>query len=181
VLAGTDKLDRIGCELVAGSLRAGHEVRVRVAGSSMVPALWPGDELRVRALAPAESVGRAAVPAMGDAESVGRAAVPAMGDLLLFVRDGRLCTHRLVDRLDDAGGSRLITCGDAAIRCDPPIAASEILGTVASITRGGREIPIASSPPQRLLSLAIRHSGFIRRAALKIHSIRSRSWTLQQA
>ena len=167
MLAATDKLDRIGCELVAGSLRAGHEVRVRVAGSSMVPALWPGDELRVRALAPDESVGRAAVP--------------AMGDLLLFVRDGRLCTHRLVDRLDDAGGSRLITCGDAAIKCDPPIAASEILGTVASITRGGREIPIASSPAQRLLSFAIRHSGFIRRAALKIHSIRSRSWTLQQA
>jgi signal peptidase len=169
--ATTDTFDRVGCELVAGSLRAGHEVRVRVAGSSMVPALWPGDELRV--------VGRAAVPAMGDAESVGRA-VPAMGDLLLFVRDGRLCTHRLVDRLDDAGGSRLITCGDAAIKSDPPIAVSEILGTVASITRGGREIPIASSPAQRLLSFAIRHSGFIRRAALKIHSIRSRSWTLQQ-
>jgi signal peptidase len=156
--ATTDTFDRVGCELVAGSLRAGHEVRVRVAGSSMVPALWPGDELRV----------------------VGRAAVPAMGDLLLFVRDGRLCTHRLVDRLDDAGVSRLITCGDAAIKSDPPIAVSEILGTVASITRGGREIPIASSPAQRLLSFAIRHSGFIRRAALKIHSIRSRSWTLQQ-
>jgi hypothetical protein len=163
--ATTDTFDRVGCELIAGSLRAGHEVRVRVAGSSMVPALWPGDELRIRALAPAESVGRA---------------VPAMGDLLLFVRDGRLCTHRLVDRLDDAGVSRLITCGDAAIKSDPPIAVSEILGTVASITRGGREIPIASSPAQRLLSFAIRHSGFIRRAALKIHSIRSRSWTFQQ-
>jgi hypothetical protein len=132
----------------------------------MVPTLWPGDELRVRALALAQSVGRAAVP--------------SKGDLLLFVRDGRLCTHRLVERLDDAGDSRLITCGDTAIKCDPPIAASEILGAVASITRGGREIPIASSAAQRLLSFAIRHSGFIRRAALKIHSIRSRSWTLQQ-
>jgi signal peptidase len=157
--ATTDTFDHVGCELVAGSLRAGHEVRVRVAGSSMVPTLWPGDELRVRALELAEL---------------------SRGDLLLFVRDGRLCTHRLVDRLDDAGVSRLITCGDAAIKSDPPIAVSEILGTVASITRGGREIPIASSPAQRLLSFAIRHSGFIRRAALKIHSIRSRSWTLQQ-
>ncbi len=59
-----------------------------------------------------------------------------MGDLLLFVRDGRLCTHRLVDRLDHAGAARLITCGDAATQCDPPVAPSEILGTVASITRG---------------------------------------------
>jgi signal peptidase len=157
--AETNTFDRIGCELVAVSLRAGNEVRVRVAGSSMVPTLWPGDELRVRALALAE---------------------PSRGDLLLFVRDGRLCTHRLVDRLDDAVVSRLVTCGDAAIKSDPPIAVSEILGTVASITRGGREIPIASSTAQRLLSFAIRHSGFIRRAALKIHSIRSRSWTLQQ-
>jgi signal peptidase len=157
--ATTDTFDHVGCELVAGSLRAGHEVRVRVAGSSMVPTLWPGDELRVRALELAEL---------------------SRGDLLLFVRDGRLCTHRLVDRLDDAGVSRLITCGDAAIKSDPPIAVSEILGTVASISRGGREIPIAWSTGQRLLSFAIRHSGFIRRAALKIHSIRSRSWTLQQ-
>lgn len=164
--ATTDTFDHVGCELVAGSLRAGNEVRVRVAGSSMVPTLWPGDELRIRALAPAASVGRAAVP--------------AKGDLLLFVRDGRLCTHRLVDRLDHAGAGRLITRGDAAPQCDPPVAPSEILGTVASITRGGREMPIASSAAQRLLSFAIRHSDFLRRAALKIHAIRSRTWTLQQ-
>ena len=158
--ARTDTFDRVGCELVAGSLRAGHEVRVRVAGSSMVPALWPGDELLVRALALAE---------------------PSRGDLLLFVRDGRLCTHRLVDRLDQAGAARLITRGDAAPQCDPPVAPSEILGTVASITRGGREIPISSSPARRLLSFAIRHSDFIRRAALKIHSVRRRSWAIQEA
>ncbi len=156
----TDTWDRVGCELVAGSLRAGHEVRVRVAGSSMVPALWPGDELRVRALALAE---------------------PSRGDLLMFVRDGRLCTHRLVDWLDHAGAARLITRGDAAPQCDPPVAPSEILGTVASITRGGREIPIASSSARALLSFAIRHSDFIRRAVLKIHSVRRRSWTIQEA
>lgn len=156
--ATTDTFDRIGCELVAGSLRAGNEVRVRVAGSSMVPTLWPGDELRVRARGLAK---------------------PSRGDLLLFVRDGRLCTHRLVDRLDHAGAAQLITRGDAAPQCDPPVAASEILGTVASITRGGQEIPIASSSARTLLSFAIRHSDFIRRAALKIHSIRRRSWAIQ--
>ena len=158
--ATSDTFDRVGCELVAGSLRAGHEVRVRVAGSSMVPALWPGDELLVRGLVLAE---------------------PSRGDLLLFVRDGRLCTHRLVDWLDHAGAARLITRGDAAPQCDPPVAPSEILGTVASITRGGREIPISLSPARRLLSFGIRHSDFIRRAALKIHSVRRRSWAIQEA
>ncbi len=156
--ARTDTFDRAGCELVAGSLRLGNEVRVRVAGSSMVPTLWPGDELRVRALALTE---------------------PSRGDLLLFVRDGRLCTHRLVDRLDHGGAAQLITRGDAAPQCDPPVAPSEILGTVASITRGGQEIPIVSSSARPLLSFAIRHSDLIRRAALKIHSIRRRSWTIQ--
>jgi signal peptidase I len=150
--------ERVGCELVAGTLRAGNEVRVRVAGSSMVPTLWPGDELTVRAMALAE---------------------PSRGDLLLFVRDGRLCTHRLIDRLDRAGATQLITRGDAASEYDPPIAASEVLGTVASIERGGQKIPISSSPARRLLSLAIRHSDLMRRAALKIHFIRSRSWTVQ--
>jgi len=157
--AGTSNLDRIGCELAAGSIRAGHEVRDRVAGSSMVPALWPGDELMVRALGFTE---------------------PSRGDLILFVRDGRLCTHRLVGRVDDSRVPRLITRGDAAIKSDPPVAASEILGTVASVSRGGREVPISSSPARKLLSFGIRHSDFIRRAALKIHSIRRRSWTTSE-
>jgi len=158
--ATSDTFDRVGCELVAGTLRAGHEVRVRVAGSSMVPALWPGDELLIRALSLAE---------------------PSRGDLLLFVRDGRLCTHRLVDWFDHAGAARLITRGDAAPQCDPPVAPSEILGMVALVTRGGREIPISLSPARRLLSLVIRRSDFIRRAALKIHSVRRRSWAIQEA
>jgi signal peptidase I len=151
-----DTFDRVGCELVAESVRAGNAVRVRVGGSSMVPTLWPGDELQVRALGLAE---------------------PSRGELLLFVRDGRLCTHRLIGRLEDAGGAQLITRGDAATMSDPPVAVSEILGTVASIGRDGREIPIASSATQKLLSFGIRHSDLIRRAALKIHSIRRRSWT----
>jgi len=158
--ARSDTFDRVGCDLVAGSLRAGNEVRVRVAGSGMFPALGPGDELLVRALA---------------------LAGPSPGDLLMFVRNGRLCTHRLIDQLDHAGAARLITRGDAAPQCDPPVAPSEILGTVASITRGGREIPISSSPARRLLSFAVRHSDFIRRAALKIHSVRHRFWTIQEA
>jgi hypothetical protein len=120
----------------------------------MVPTLWPGDELQIRALGLAE---------------------PARGELLLFVRDGRLCTHRLIGRLDD--GAQLITRGDAAITSDPPVAVSEILGTVTSISRGGREIPISSSATRKLLSFGIRHCDLIRRAALKIHSVRRRSWT----
>jgi signal peptidase I len=154
--AGSDTLDHIGCELIAEFVRAGHAVRVRVAGSSMLPALWPGDELEVRAQGLAE---------------------PSRGELVLFVRDGRLCTHRLISRLEHAGSAQLITRGDAATAGDPPLAMSEILGTVTSISRGGREIQLSSSPAHKLLSFGIRHSDFIRRAVLKIHAIRRLSWT----
>jgi len=151
-----DTLDRAGCELVAESVRTGHEVRIRVAGSSMVPALWPGDELLVRALGLAE---------------------PSPGDLLLFVHDGRLCTHRLVSQVDEAGAARLITRGDAALRCDPPKSSEEILGSVVSVFRDGHQVPVTSSRPGKLLSFGIRHSEFLRRVVLKIHAIRHQSWT----
>jgi signal peptidase I len=154
--AELNNFDRIGCALVAESVRAGHEVRLRVNGSSMLPSIWPGDALTVRPL--------------GDATA-------AEGQVILFTREGRLVAHRVVGRLESASSTQLITRGDAHDHCDPPVAASEILGTVASISRGGREIPMASPATQKLLSFGIRHSDLIRRAALKIHSIRRRSWT----
>jgi signal peptidase len=154
--AGLNNLDRIGCELIAETARAGHEVRLRVNGSSMLPSIWPGDALTVRPL---------------------RDAPASEGQVILFTREGRLFAHRVVGRLESASSTQLITRGDAHDHCDPPVAASEILGTVASISRGGREVQMSTSPAQNLISFGIRHSDFIRRAALKIHSIRRRSWT----
>jgi len=58
--------DQIGCELVADALRAGAETRIRVMGTSMLPALWPGDILVVRR----------------------RAAAPSPGDIVLFCATG---------------------------------------------------------------------------------------------
>ncbi len=137
-------------------MRAGHDVRIRVAGSSMVPALWPGDELLVRALGSAE---------------------PSRGELPLFVRDGRLCTHRLINRAVDSGAVQLITRGDTALKSDPPHALDQILGSVVSIIRDGSPVPVVSSRGGKMLSFAIRHSGFLRRAILKMHALSRDSWT----
>jgi hypothetical protein len=141
--AGVESRDRIACELVAESLRAGHDVQVRVAGSSMVPALWPGDALIVRAVSPTEL---------------------SRGDLLLFARDGRLCTHRLIAKLDDT-----------SLKCDPPMSSDQILGSVVSVSRDGRDVPVVSSRRAKMLSFGIRHSGFLRRVILKVHALRRRS------
>jgi signal peptidase I len=157
--SATETIESVGRELIAVSLRAGYDVRVRVAGSSMVPALWPGDELMVRPLGTAE---------------------PARGDLLLFVRDGWLCTHRLIDRIDDGDVTRLITCGDAAVTCDPPQSSDQILGSVVLRFRNGHEVPVVASRPRKILSLAIRQSDFLRRVVLKIHALSFYSWKSTQ-
>lgn len=152
--AEVETRDRIACELVAESLRAGNDVQVRVAGSSMVPALWPGDALIVRAVGPVEL---------------------SRGDLLLFARDGKLCTHRLIGELDDSGARRLVTRGDTALKCDPPMSSDQVLGSVVSVSRNGRRVPVGSSRRAKMLSFGIRHSGFLRRVALKVHALRRRS------
>lgn len=154
----TDTLDRIGCELVAEALRAGHEVRVRVAGSSMVPALWPGDELLIRSLGLTE---------------------PSPGALLLFVSYGRLCTHRLIGTVDNSGGPQFVTRGDALAKVDPPMPCSEVLGYVSAVIRDGRRIPMALNVPSRaarMLSFAIRNSSLLRRLILGLYARRHSYW-----
>jgi signal peptidase len=139
--------DLAGCELIADALRAGHEARIRVTGTSMLPAIWPGDVLLVRPL--------------GDTHF-------AKGNIVLFLRDGRLFAHRVVDR----SGDRLITRGDAVPDCDPPVSASELLGVVAGIVRhDGSMRVVPSAPPMRhrMIAFAVRHSQLAYRMVLKVH------------
>jgi peptidase S24-like protein len=144
---------RVGCELIAEALRAGREVRLRVTGSSMIPSLWPGDTLTVRA-------------------SGERA--PSIGEVLLFERDGRLFAHRVVER---ASETRLITRGDSLPCDDHPVAIAQVLGSVTAVSRNSRTVAAGLSQPKRamrLLSFAARHSDLLRRVILKLHAILSR-------
>ena len=68
--------DIVGCELAAEVLRSSGELRLRVNGSSMLPAVWPGDLLLVSS----------------------REATEAQpGDIVLFKRKGGLVAHRVVE------------------------------------------------------------------------------------
>lgn len=113
-------------ELAAAVIRASGRLRVGVHGSSMLPALRPRDVLLVRAC-PAH-----------------RARV---GDIVVFVREGRLFSHRVIAR----SGARLVTRGDALPDSDPPVEPHEMLGRVGRVLRGsrilrpGRRRPRASS------------------------------------
>jgi hypothetical protein len=81
----------------------------------------------------------------------------------------------LIAALDDSGARRLITRGDTALKCDPPMSSDEILGSVVSVSRDGHEVPVVSSRRAKMLSFGIRHSGFLRRVILKVHALRRRS------
>jgi signal peptidase len=142
--------DRIGCELIAEALRAGAHTRVRVMGTSMLPALWPGDILVVRG---------------------GLPATLSVGDIVLFLRYGRLFAHRVVRK----SGAELITRGDALSYRDPPVQASELLGLVVQITReGAGQFPARSlSITQRIAALAIRRSETVYRMVLRWHRAQS--------
>ena len=102
-------------------------VRIRVTGTSMLASIWPGDALTVRPFATRQ--------------------LRIDRRIVLYTREGRLFAHRAVGTLNCAGATQLITRGDAHDDCDPPVAASEILGTVESIRRDGRAISALYHPP----------------------------------
>jgi len=149
--------DTVGCELAASILRSGQPVRIRAAGSSMLPALWPHDELHIAPLAGPR---------------------PTRGDILLYTRNARLFEHRVVAETGDTDRRFLITRGDSLTTDDPPVSSAEVLGTVAAVFRNGRNIPVpnrALSTPHRIASWAIRRFDVARRVALKLHAMRRSS------
>ena len=106
-------------------------LRLRVRGTSMIPALWPGEMITVR-------------PVGFDALAV--------GDIVVFARDGQLVAHRLQCIMeegdDDSQSLRLATRGDTSVDADDPVHAAELVGRVSSVQRFGsqRRRPVHVSP-----------------------------------
>ncbi len=139
--------DRAGCSLVEDLLRNARKVRIRVQGSSMIPAIWPGDILEVE-------------PA--------NAASMREGSIAVFSREGRLFAHRVVR----AGATNLTTRGDSLSRCDAPVTRSELLGRVTTVMRGGRRVLLEHAPEgtSRIVLSVIRSSNLLRRLVVGMHS-----------
>jgi hypothetical protein len=93
----------------------------------MLPSVWPGDLLTIQSVSYDEV---------------------APGDIVLTLRDNRFFVHRLVERRQVQDRLLWITRGDAMPDCDPPGAASELLGRVTGIRRGNRSLV-----PSRRVSL----------------------------
>ena len=118
--------------LAAEVLRSFGKIRLRVSGTSMLPALWPDDLLTIES-APFDSI------------------VP--GDIALCLRDGRFFVHRVISKSTQAGRETLITRGDAQPGVDPSIFAEDLRGRVVEVRRAGHFI-IPSGRWRRLHRLA---------------------------
>lgn len=127
------------CELAAQVLRSFGTLRFTATGWSMLPSVWPGETLVV--------------------ERVSQDQV-RVGDVVLVGREGRLCAHRAIEKVDDSEGHQWITQGDALPVPDCPVAGSQLLGRVTYLIRGGKLVTLPSELGviDTIIARVVRHS-----------------------
>ena len=133
--------------LAAEILRGGGSIRLRVWGTSMLPAIWPGDLVTV--------------------ESADKF---SPGEIVMASQEGRLFIHRLIARGSLA--NHWVMRGDTVPDCDPPVEASQLLGKVSIIhRRHGDIIPHRRiSILHRVIAWILGHSDRLRSLALQLRS-----------
>jgi len=137
----------VGCDLAAEVLRSTGRLRLQVNGTSMIPAIWPGDILSVRSHT---------------------AAQPLPGEIVVFRCDGRLVTHRVVKRIAGPDGFEWITRGDRVCRDDAAVLSDDILGCVAAIERGTRQFAPRQTIAGRVAAWILSRSDLATGALLRI-------------
>lgn len=138
-----------GCELAADILRRFGEVRVRVNGVSMMPAVRPGDVIVAQRC---------------------RAAELKPGQIALYRRGTGLVAHRVL-RMD---GGRMISRGDALSCEDSPAEEADIVGRVVLVTRGRRRVDPGLTLLRRVVSGILRRSETCLRVAVLVARCRKR-------
>ena len=139
-------------ELAAETVRSSGELRLRVTGSSMLPAIRPADELLIRRCCIEEA---------------------DTGDAVLFIRQRRLFAHRVIGR----SGTSLLTQGDGIAEPDPPVRSLELLGKVVLVTRRGKIFRLRSKPslPGRMASALFRRSATAGRLFSRLQGLQLRT------
>ena len=126
-------------ELAAEILREFSEVRFVAQGTSMLPAIYPGDCLTLKSFG---------------------ANAPRCGDIVLCLRAGEFRVHRIVAILEERSAPLYVLRGDALTDDDPPVPPGELLGRVTSLVRRGESVELNSTQRvhHRLLRSIVRHS-----------------------
>jgi signal peptidase I len=127
------------CCLVAESVRVFGAIRLPAVGTSMVPAIQPGDVLTVQ-------------PVEGRNLSC--------GDIVVYARNQMLVVHRIVGTSADSRQLSLITRGDRLLRDDGPISLGDLIGQVTRIERQHRHVKLrpSSNKAEQALGAILRRS-----------------------
>ena len=111
--------------LVAELVRKTGQARIRAMGTSMVPTIWPGDELLIQ-----------------------NAAGPLRrGQVVAWQNDQRIFIHRVVEATDDQGTT--LTRGDRLHVDDPLFRPEQLIGVVTHVIRDEVATAIAPGLSQR--------------------------------
>ncbi len=142
-------------ELVQQTLLQFGSVRFRAQGSSMLPAIFPGDCIVVESFGSRE---------------------PAVGEIVLSRRQQNFLVHRIV-RIDSIDSdTQFVLRGDALTSDDPPLTRAQLLGRVTALVRGDKLIALSGSQRSSLYRLScflVRHFALVR--TLLLHGRRIRS------
>ena len=106
------QLEAVASALAAEALRRHGWVRLIARGASMLPAIWPGDELEILGVPP---------------ENL------RPGDIAVCLVGGQIRIHRVRQVVDES----LVTQGDNHAQPDAPIAFAEVYGRVQRVRRRG--------------------------------------------
>jgi hypothetical protein len=149
---GAHLREHIKQNLAEEVLRRTGEVRLAALGYSMLPTLWPGDQLTI------------AARTLEQIEP---------GDVVAYQRSGRLFIHRAI-QVESTSPPTVVARGDAMPAADAPISREELLGIVTSVCGAdGRSMPVSRNMClPRLLGLALAYSGKLRGLALRWHARR---------
>jgi hypothetical protein len=139
-------------ELAAEAIRSFGKLRLRVTGSSMLPAVRPDDVLLIRHCTIEET---------------------NPGDIVLYIRQRRLFAHRVISR----SAERLVTQGDSVAEADLPLTAHELLGKVIRIMRRGKTIHHEAKPslPARMAAILFRRSANAGRVFARLQGLPGRA------
>jgi hypothetical protein len=136
-----DMVAEAGPDLLADALRRFGSIRLGVTGTSMRPAIGPGDVVRIE---------RCALDAIQP------------GDIVAFVASRRVFVHRLLEVQSTPSGSVFVTRGDSNPDPDPIAHESQLLGRVACVLRAADRHGSRSAPDPHRLKRVL--SGLFRRS-----------------
>jgi len=147
-------LEQDRCSLAAELLLRHRQLKLKAFGTSMLPALWPGDLVTIRSCTFDEA---------------------SRGDIVLCLRDGRFYLHRVLQKTSGSSGPQLCTRGDSMPMPDPPVSPSEILGKACAIDRNGKFVEISRSCSfgAMFVGRLLAHSNLFLRLVLRLRRTRS--------